>query len=258
MGPPYDANGGYAISSSSHSETSGDDLEEKDAAREASNEELLVLDSTTVDLMRTLVASRAGRLRQQPDRLGDDVSLLQQQSGLVKRQALRRGSVPQQRSSPSTGNDDSRETSSDSGTGSSELSLPTGSGSESGDSSSEDESMQALRIRSLGPMQKDARTDPKPGEITAKDLVRREVWFYFDEEQQGAAKRGAQRHTSTLRAGWNKWRVTKKLQGKCPLEITYKGSNGPIKINTLLDLNNYWVAGTEAVASTWALLSAST
>ena len=71
---------------------------------------------------------------------------------------------------------------SDSDTGSSELSLPTG--SESGDSSSEDESMQALRIRSLGPIQKETRTDPKPGEVTPKDLVRREVWFYFDVEQQ--------------------------------------------------------------------------
>ena len=58
-------------------------------------------------------------------------------------------------------------------------------------------------------MQKETRTDPKPGEVTPKDLVRREVWFYFDVEQQGAAKRAAQRHTSTLHASWNKGRVTK-------------------------------------------------
>ena len=156
-------------------------MEEKDVAREASNEELLVLDSTTVDLMRTLVASRAGRFRQQPIRLGDDVSLLQHQSGLLKRQVLHRGSSLYNALLQA----ESR-VQSDSGTRSSELSLPTG--SESGESSSEDESMQALRIRSLGPMQKETRT----GEVTPKDLVRRELWFYFDVEQQGAAKRAAQ------------------------------------------------------------------
>ena len=97
-------------------------------------------------------------------------------------------------------------------------------------------------------MQKKTRTDPKPGEVTPKDLMRREVWFYFDVEQQGAAKRGAQRHIQPHVPA--KGRVT-KVQGKCLLEITYMGgvqlTGQSRSINTLLGLNNYWVAGTEAV-----------
>ena len=71
-GTSDDAYGGSDVPSSSTSnstsDSSCDDVEEKDAAREASNEELIDLDPNTVDLMRTLVASRAGRLRQQRTR----------------------------------------------------------------------------------------------------------------------------------------------------------------------------------------------
>ena len=120
------------------------------------------------------------------------------------------------------------------------------------DNSSEDESLQSLLTRSTGPEHHKAHTDPKPCEVKPKNFLRRELWFYFDEDQEGGAKSGASK--SMLRAGWNKGHVTKIVRGKFPLEITYEGSNGSIKINTLLNLDSYWVAGTAPIASTWALV----
>ena len=143
--------------------------------------------------------------------------------------------------------------SSGSGDGSSEPSSPTG--SESEDSSSDDESLQEKLARSTGPSHPQARIDPKPGGVKPSELLRRELWFYFDQAQQGAAKRGVRSQTSILRAGWNKGRVSKLQRGKFPLEITNHGSNCAIKLNTLLDLELYWMGGKEAVASTWALIA---
>jgi hypothetical protein len=251
-----DADGGSDVPSSSTSnstsDSSCDDVEEKDAAREASNEELIDLDPNTVDLMRTLVASRAGRLRQQPDRLGGEVSLLKEHSKIAKRKDGRqRNDEPQSASRGDSG--EAQASSSGSGDGSSEPSSPTG--SESEDSSSDDESLQEKLARSTGPSHPQARIDPKPGGVKPSELLRRELWFYFDQAQQGAAKRGVRSQTSILRAGWNKGRVSKLQRGKFPLEITYHGSNGAIKLNTLLDLELYWMGGKEAVASTWALIA---
>ena len=167
--------------SNSTSDSSCDDVEEKDAAREASNEELIDLDPNTVDLMRTLVASRAGRLRQQPDRLGGEVSLLKEHSKIAKRKDGRqRNDEPQSASRGDSG--EAQASSSGSGDGSSEPSSPTG--SESEDSSSDDESLQEKLARSTGPSHPEARIYPKPGNVESRELLRRDCGFTWTMQAQ--------------------------------------------------------------------------